>query len=138
MRVAIRRRDVAALAEHGLDEDRRDVLWWHFVFEHRLELRDAVLRAGGHVVGGLDRTRDRVGIGRDVDLGEHRAIAEAVRRLRGGHGERTGGASVEAAAEGDDRLALRVLARELDRRFDGLRARVPEEDGVESARRHGA
>src|SRR5207244_13421583 len=32
----------------------------------------------------------------------------------------------------------RVLARELDRRLDRLRARVPEEHGVESAWCHGA
>ena len=43
---------------------------------------------------------------------------------------------MKAAAERDDRLALRVLARELDRRFDRLRARVPEEHRVEPARRH--
>jgi len=75
------------------------VLRRDLVLEHRLELRKAVLGAGRRVVRGLDRTGERVRVRRDVDLGQHRAVAEAIRRLRGRDGQRTGCPSVEAAAK---------------------------------------
>jgi len=128
------RRNVATLAEHRLDEDRGDVLRRNVMLEHRFDRRERMLAAGFGVVRRCDDAVERVGIRRDVDLGEQRAIAAPVRRLRRGDRGRAHGAPMEAAAEDDDPLTAGDLASKLDRSLDRLGAAVPEEDLIETGR----
>ena len=65
-----------------------------------------------------------VGIADVDDSGHQRREAAALLRLGAGERKRAHGASVEGAVEGDDVLALGVIARELERGLDGLGAGV--------------
>jgi hypothetical protein len=56
--------------------------------------------------------------------GNERRETAALLRLGRGQRERAHGASVESAVEGDDVLALGVIARQLQRSFNGLGAGV--------------
>ena len=127
-------RNVAALAEHRLDHDRSDVLRRDLVLEHRVELGEAMRRARFGVVRLGQRARERVRIRGDVHLGEQRTVAAAVLRLRRREAGRTHGATVESAAEHDDRLATGRLARQLDRGLNRFGAAVAKEDRIEAAR----
>jgi len=125
------------LAEHRLDHQRGDVLRRDLVLEHRLELRVAVRGAGVGIVRVRQRARQRIWVWRDVDLRKERAVTAAVLGLRGGERRGPGGAAMEPPAERDDRLSIRGLTSELDRRLDRFRAAVPEERGIQPARCHG-
>ncbi len=127
-------RVVATLTLHRLDEETRDLLGAHLMGEHLVELEDGPL--GGLLERHLPAERMR--IGRHEHRAHQRVVALAVLRLRGRVGDRPHRAAVEAAAEHDDALAAARLAGQLDRRLDGLGARVHEEERVDAVGRHGA
>ena len=103
-----RRHDVAAFAQHRLDDDRRDVVG-------RGHRREQLLDAGG------------VAVRRVIHAGQQRPEAPPVLRLARRQRQRPERAPVEAAAERDDSRPPRVVARQLDRRLDRLGARVGQE-----------
>src|SRR5206468_50527 len=108
-----RRRDEAALAENGLDDDRRDALGRDVGFEELLERGDRALAAPAAIFirkGGL------------VDLGRVGAEVLLVGLDRAGEGEREQGAAVEGTAEADDRGAAGRRAGDLHGVLDGLGA----------------
>ena len=121
--------DVAALAEHRLEDRRRRLVGRG----HRLEQVGEPEQRGvdlGVGIGGKG-----VGVRRDVDAGGQRAVAGAVRRLGGGHRHGEMGAAVEAAREHDHVRALRRLLRQLHRRLGDLGTGVRVEERVDARRR---
>eukprot|EP01136_Pigoraptor_vietnamica_P035616 Opistho-1_new@101189 len=125
-----RRVDVAALAEDGLNHGARRFLRGALLVQKELKLLDAVvaqLRARERV-GKLARVRVR----RDVDAGHEGPKARAVNRLRGGHGHGADSAAVVRSLEHNHVLLARRNACRLHGRLDGLGARVPEVERVES------
>ncbi len=104
-----RRDDVAAFAQHRLDDDGRHVLGGDDVREQ------VALDAAGVAVGGVVHAR------------QQRPEALAVLGLAGGQRQRAQRPPVKATAKGDQLSALGVVAGQLDRRLDRLRARVGEE-----------
>ena len=103
-----RRHDVAAFAQHRLDDDRRDVVG-------RGHRREQLLDAGG------------VAVRRVIHAGQQRPEAPPVLRLARGQRQRPERPAVKAAAERDDARPPGVVARQLDRRLDRLGARVGQE-----------
>ena len=110
---ASRSRDEAALAELGLEHDRRHVVGGN-LGRHCRERR---LRVGPAV---------RVRVRRPVDLRRERAEPGLVRVLARGHRQRQQRPAVERALERDHAWAPRVEPGELDGVLDRLRARVEE------------
>ena len=120
-----RGREVAALALDRLDHDRRHIARRDEAPEDRaaqhLELGAAV--AAGTLSPGTD-ARER-GV---MDHRQQRPEAGPLLDLRVGQGQGTHRAAVEAALEGDDPGPMGVVAGELDRALDRLRAGVGQED----------
>ncbi len=107
----------AALALLRLEHDRRDVIRRHRRHEQALE---------GTERGGGVRAAIGVRVRRAVDLGREGPEPLLVRMRLRGHGQGHPRPAVECALERDDRLALRVEARELDGVLDRLGAGVEE------------
>src|SRR6266550_8697925 len=128
-------RNVAALAEHGFDHDRGDVLRWHLVLEHHLELGEAMRCARLRVVSVWQRARQGVWERSDIHLGEERTVPAAVLGLRRRQARGPDRASVKSAAERDDRFAAGRLTRQLDGPLDRLGTAVAEEHRIEAPRR---
>ena len=116
------RRDVAALAEHRLDDHGRDGVG------RRLE-REQLVEGAERGVGRRRRSpgAQRVGVRRDRDATEQRLVAVAVLALGGGERGGAQRAAVEAAAEGDDAGPAGDLPGQLDGAVDRLGAGVAEE-----------
>ena len=115
--VGLRRRDEAALALLGLEDDRGDVLRRDVRLEHALELCERGDRVGPPV---------GVRIRRAVDLGRERPHPDLVRVGLRGHRQREQRPPVEAALVRDHGGTAGVQARELDRVLDRLRPGVEE------------
>ncbi len=81
-------------------------------------------------VGHGQRAPVAVRVGDAVDLGRVRPEAHLVRRHLGGEAQGHVGAAVEGVLKGDDGLAARGVAGDLDRVLDGLGARVHEEGAL--------
>ncbi len=114
---AVRRHDEAALALDGFDDDRRQVVRADLL----LDLCDRPLRRLG---AGQSSVTERVGEGRAVHLGGERPEAALVGHRLRGERHREVGAAVVGVVERDDRLLLRVAARDLDGVLDGFRTGV--------------
>ena len=118
-----RRRQVSALALEGFHHDGGALLGRNFgaedpVFDVARGVTGVLLRLGA---GG---TAIEVWIGNVHNSRNQRRKAASLLRLGAGQRERAHGASVEGSVEGDDVLAPGMVARQLERRFDGLGAGV--------------
>ena len=115
------RRDEAALAEDGLDDDRRHLARGDHVDEGLLEAGELALHEGLEVESAT--VAEVVGKGQPVDLGGERATSDLVARLRGQrHAHHR--PAVEGLRVAEDGLPPGGLARELDRVLDRLRPGV--------------
>ena len=120
-----RRRHVAALAEHRLEDHRRRLRRRR---HRRQEAVEPAQRLGdrGVLVGG-----QRVGERGDEDPRRQRRVAGAVDRLRRRHRHRQVGAAVERAGEDDHVRSAGDLLGQLDRGLGDLGAGVGEEERVD-------
>ena len=112
--------DEAALAEHELDDDRRDVARADVVQDELAQLPHGPRRDVGR--GRAISIRERGAI----DLGAERREALAITDLAG-HRHREVRPAVERVLEDHDALPLRVGPRDLDGVLDGLGAAIGEE-----------
>src|SRR5439155_22720666 len=132
-----RRRDhVAAFTLDGLHHDGCDLLGGSGGLEQSLN----EARAGAIVSASLSLATDwatiRVRIGHVRHTGKQRAETPALRRLACRKGQRPERAAVKAAQKGDEPMTLGMITRQLQRRLDAFRTRVPEIDALgEFARR---
>jgi hypothetical protein len=128
--------DVSAFALNRLDENggdffRRENSFEQFVF-------DVARAAEREFLGILRTTRAaaiHIGIADVGHAGHERREAPLLLRLRRRQRERSHGAPMESAEEGDHVLPLAVIARQLQSALDGFRAGVSVIDLVRS--RHG-
>ena len=120
---------VSAFALDGFDDD------GGALFGRKLGAEDPVFDVAGGVAGvllgiGSGGTAIEVGIGGVDDSGHERRKAAALLGLGAGERERAHGASVEGSVEGDDVLALGVVASEFECGLDGFGAGVAVVDAV--------
>lgn len=141
LEIPLRRGHVAALAQHGLDEDGRRVAGRGLALQQQLQLRHgvhaAVLAAESAGLGvACDRAVRAVRERHGEDARHQGCVVLAVDGLGARHGHRAERAPVVAALHDDDVLLLGRVPRQLDRRLDGLGPGIPEEERVETRVRH--
>ena len=124
-----RRRDVATLAEHRLEDHGRRLVGRGHRLQEVVEAVEAAVDLGV-LVGG-----ERVGERGHEDTGRQRRVAGAVARLRRCHGHGQVGAAVEAAAEHDDVRPASGLLGQLHGRLGDLGPGVGVEERVDRPRR---
>ena len=124
-----RRRDVTAFADHGFDDDRRDLLG------HDLGLQEPVEAAQRPADLGLLVGHVWVGERRNEHAGRERPVPGAVDGARGRHRHREVGATVEGAVEHHDVVASRGVLGDLDGDLEHLVAAVRVEERVDRRRR---
>src|SRR5258705_4180721 len=123
-----RRRDVAALAELRLDEQRGDGRWLAHLVEQPIQ-RGERLRGRRRLVAVVVAVRMRIRI--DMHARAERLVAGPIVEVRRRGAQRAERPAVEAALERDDRRPPRRAARQLECALDRLGAGVAEEHAVE-------
>src|SRR3954451_4706306 len=129
--------DVAALTEHGLDDDPRDAVGVDDLPEGQVELLLPVARARVGTMPAAGRSI-AVRVGRVVDGARQGLERAAVDVLGGRQGHRLRGPAVVAVAERHHGGTPGRDPRELDRGLDRFGSRVRQERLPRTARQHGA
>ena len=120
-----RRLDVAALAQHRLENHRRGLFRRGERLQHVVETLQCVRHFRLLILG------ERVGERCHEDARGQRRVPRAIAGLAGGHRHRHRRTAVKAAGEHDDVWALGRLLGQLDRRFRDLGTGVSKEEGVD-------
>lgn len=133
--VSRRRRHVPALAEHRFDENSRRITRRRLPLQQQLELRHGIHAAVFITVLSARPLGNRAMLAVRKRHRKHtwhqRRVTLSVDGLGARHGHGSEGAAVVGSLHDDDVLLLGGMAGEFDGCFDGLGARVPEEERVE-------